>query len=78
MYCTVKFVGTIAYVLVLIGSGGMIAFATQFGFSTNLDGYRLMETRFLGLNGAQVWIGSWVLVLLGTLGQLIVFRATLP
>jgi hypothetical protein len=78
MECNAKMFGTIAYLLVLMGSGGMIVFASKFGFSTNLDGYRMMKARFLRLDGAQVWFASWGFVIVGTLMQLIAFRVTPP
>jgi len=67
----VKLLFSLSYISVIAGSLGLAAFATKFGFATNLDDYRLSEKTFMGLNGAQVWIGSWVLIVAGTIGQLV-------
>jgi hypothetical protein len=68
-----KFVFSFSYVLVMLGSLGMMVYATKYGFATNSDEYRLSRKKFMGLNGAQMWRVSWVLILLGTFGQLIAF-----
>ncbi len=54
---------------VIVGSLGMMAFATKFGFSSDLDGYRLSPVRFFKMNGAQVWSVSWSFILIGTVLQ---------
>lgn len=59
------------YVFVVLGSVGMIVFATKFGFSTHLGGYRNLENRYLGMDGACVWWVSWCLIIAGTVLQLI-------
>jgi hypothetical protein len=64
---------SLSYISVIAGSLGLAAFATMFGFATNLDEYRVSEQKFIGLNGAQVWIGSWILIIVGTVGQLVIF-----
>ena len=66
-----KVILSFGYILVVLGSLGMMIFATKFGFSTNLDGYRLSKDRFLCMDGAQVWLASWVLIIIGTIMQLI-------
>jgi hypothetical protein len=54
---------SLSFLLALIGSLGMIVFAVRFPFSTNLHDLKLTEQRFLRLDGAQVWIRSWVLII---------------
>lgn len=64
---------SLAYISVIAGSLGLAAFATKFGFATNLDENRVTGQKFIGLNGVQVWIGSWMLIIVGTIGQLLIF-----
>jgi hypothetical protein len=59
------------YLLVIVGSLGMMAFATKFGLATTMVEHRLSEGRFLGMNGAQVWFRSWVFIVVGTVLQLL-------
>lgn len=67
----VKALVTASYLLVVIGSAGMVLFATRFPFSTRIQDLRLVPERALGLNGHQVWKYGWVCIIAGTLGQLI-------
>lgn len=60
----------LGYVGVLLGSIGMILFS-RFGLASSLDEHRLSGVRALGMNGAQVWIGAWALIIGGTLLQLV-------
>jgi hypothetical protein len=66
-----KILVSLAYVLVVCGSIGMIIFATKFPLSSRNKDLRHSEERFLGLNGYQVWLYSWLLIILGTIMQLI-------
>ena len=67
---TVLLILTVSYCLVMLGSTGMILFTTRFPFATGLSDLRLAKQRLLGLNGQQVWQGSWSAIILGTAGQL--------
>ncbi len=67
-----KIVFTVSYALVIVGSGGMIAFAYKFPLAGG-GIWQLKHTseRFLTLNGYQVWVSSWFAILLGTAGQIL-------
>ena len=68
---SVKVILTISYLLVIMGSIGMMVFAVKFSFSTSIFQLKNTSERFLWFDGYQVWIYSWVLILVGTAGQLI-------
>jgi hypothetical protein len=68
---TDKIIFTISYALVIIGSVGMIVFAFKFPLASGISQLKDTSERFLGLKGYQVWVYSWVAILLGTAGQLI-------
>ena len=68
---TDKIFFTISYLLVIVGSVGMIVFGSKFPFATGIAQLKDTPERFLGLNGYQVWVYSWIAILLGTAGQLI-------
>jgi hypothetical protein len=69
---TTPIILTVSYALILAGSIGMVLFATRFSFSTNLWEQPCTKERLFGLlNGREVWILSWVAIILGTLGQLV-------
>ena len=65
-----KIIFTISYALVIAGSSGMLVFAFKFPFATGIAQLKDTPERFLGLNGYQVWVYSWIAILLGTAGQL--------
>ena len=69
--CVAKVIFTVSYLLVLVGSIGMIIFARKFSFASSLWEQRYTKERLFGLNGYQVWTSSWVAILLGTVGQAI-------
>lgn len=66
-----KIIFTISYGLVIIGSIGMIKFASKFPFSTHIADLKLAKERLFGLDGYQVWVCSWAAILIGTFGQLV-------
>ena len=67
-----RMIFTVSYLLVMAGSGGMVAFARKFPFASGgAWELRHTEERFLRLNGYQVWVYSWLAILLGTAGQII-------
>ena len=66
-----KLLVSAGYVFVVLGSLSLIVFATKFGFATNLDDYEVSPTRYLRMNGKQVWWLSWILIVLGTSLQLV-------
>ena len=61
---------TLAYFLAIVGSCGMIALK-RFPLSSNIDELRYSMERFCGLDGSQLWMWSWVLILLSGALQLI-------
>lgn len=63
---------TVSYSLVIVGSGGMVAFACKFPLAGGVWQLKHTPERFLGLNGYQVWVYSWIAILLGTVGQILV------
>jgi hypothetical protein len=60
----------LGYILAIAGSVGMIVFAMRFPSSTSIRDLALARERFGLLNGYQVWIVSWSLIVLGGLIQL--------
>jgi hypothetical protein len=62
-----------SYILIIIGSLGMMVFVTKFSFITPIENSQLTNERFLNLNGYQVWRGSWICIIFGTVIQLIYF-----
>ena len=53
----------------IIGSVGMVIYATNFPFSSNIWELKFGPERLMGLNGYEVWAISWVLIILSGLGQ---------
>jgi roadblock/LC7 domain-containing protein len=49
----------------------MMFFATRFPFSTAIKELKFAKERFLCLNGYQVWQYSWLVIIIGTIGQLV-------
>lgn len=68
---TSKTIFTISYALMIVGSAGMIVFASRFPHATGIKELKEASERFLGLNGYQVWVWSWAAILIGTCGQII-------
>ena len=66
-----KIVISLSYIFVILGSVGMIIFATKFPFSTRIQDLKYADEKILGLNGYQVWMFSWLLIILATVIQLI-------
>ncbi len=66
-----------SYVFIILGSIGMIIFATKFPFSTSIKDLRIKGEKFIGLNGCQVWIWSWILIIAGTFIQLTLYFLSL-
>ena len=60
-----------SYVLIILGSAGMIVFARQFPFSSSIWELRNLDKKFLGLTGDRVWYWSWTLIISGTFIQLL-------
>lgn len=67
-----EILSTLGYVFIIIGSIGMICFATRFPFSTKIKELKSAPERLLRcLNGYQVWLWSWILIIAGSTIQLI-------
>jgi len=64
-----------SYILIILGSVGMILFATKFPFSANIKDLKHVTGKVLQLNGYQVWMFSWGFIIIGTAIQLIAFWA---
>ncbi len=60
-----------SYLLIVLGSIGMILFITKFPVSTRIKDLELTPTKIFSLNGYQVWKLSWLLIILGSLFQLL-------
>jgi hypothetical protein len=60
----------LGYVLAIIGSLGMIVFAVKFPLSSSIKDLAQTSERFGPLNGYQVWVVSWSLIVLGGILQL--------
>jgi hypothetical protein len=58
-------------VLIICGSAGMILFASRFPFSTSIKELKFSDERWYGLNGYEVWVWSWCLIIIGTVIQLL-------
>jgi hypothetical protein len=61
----------LGYVFAIAGSAGMIMYATRFPSSTRIKDLALAIERFCCLNGYQVWVVSWSLIVLGGILQLV-------
>lgn len=66
-----KIIFTVSYTLVIVGSGGMVVFATRFPLASGIRELKHAKDRFFRLNGYQVWVFSWLAILFGTVGQII-------
>ena len=66
-----KILNSFAFVFILIGLLGQIGFVRKFPSSTNIKDLQLSPERLLRLNGYQVWKWSWILILVGSIVQLI-------
>ena len=68
---------SLGYVFIIIGSIGMILFVVKFPLSTNLKDLKLAPERLLRyLNGYQVWLGSWISILVGSAIQILMIWIT--
>ena len=54
---------------IVSGSLGMIAFSTRFSLASAMWMHEYEKTRLLGLNGFQVWVTYWGLIIAGTVDQ---------
>lgn len=66
-----KILLTVSYLLVIVGSGGMIALGCKFPLVSSIWELKYTSEKFIGLNGHQVWVYSWLAILIGTAGQLL-------
>jgi hypothetical protein len=66
-----KILFTLSYLLIIVGSGGMIAFGCKFPAVSGIWELKYTSERFIGLNGFQVWVFSWLAILIGTACQLL-------
>lgn len=66
-----KAIFTVSYALVILGSIGMVVFASRFPFSTRIKDLETSSATFCGLNGYQVWFYSWAVIIVGTVGQIV-------
>jgi len=72
-----KIIMSISYILIILGSIGMILFATKFPFSTRIQDLTFSKVKYMGLNGYHFWVVSWFSIIIGTLIQLINYWMTL-
>jgi hypothetical protein len=72
-YLALKLIFSISYLLIILGSLGMMFFATKFPFCTRIRDLEGESERLIGLNGFQVWKYSWIAIIIGTIMQLINF-----
>ena len=63
---TWKVIVSLSFISIIIGAIGMIIFATRFHFSTRIKDLQLAEERIFGLDGYQLWMISWLLIICGT------------
>jgi len=75
-FIILKIVISSSYISIICGSVGMMVFVTKFPFSTSIQDLRYVRERVFGLNGYQVWRFSWLLIILGTIIQLINYWMT--
>lgn len=61
-----------SYMLIILGSIGLILFATKFSFSTRTADLKYANERLLSLNGYQVWKYSWAIIIAGNIIQLVI------
>ena len=54
---------------VVLGSIGMLGFASKFPFSTALRDLKYVKERFLFLNGYYLWNLSWGFIIAGSIIQ---------
>ena len=66
-----KFVLIVSYLLIILGSFGMILFAIKFSVSTNIRDLEYIHEKVFFLNGFQLWATSWSLIIAGTAIQLV-------
>jgi hypothetical protein len=64
---------SLAYPLIILGSIGMMLFASKFPLSSCIRDLESCNERLCGLNGYQVWKFSWLLIIAGTVMQFIWF-----
>jgi hypothetical protein len=70
-YLALKLIFSISYLLIILGSLGMMFFATRFPLSSRIKDLEYAQERFVGLNGFQIWKYSWIAIIIGTIIQLI-------
>jgi hypothetical protein len=68
-----KVFGVLSYLLTIAGAGGMIVFSQKFPLTTAIWMLKHTQERFLGLNGYEVWIASWLFIISGSLVQGILY-----
>lgn len=69
-----EFLSAAGYLFIVVGSIGMICLAGKFPlFKRTKDLESASERLLRYLNGHQVWVWSWVLILVGSLIQCIIF-----
>lgn len=71
MNYVLKIIFGFSYLAIMLGSYGLMKFVTKFPLSSSLDNHELTGRKYFGLNGKQLWKYSWVLIIFGTLFQLI-------
>jgi len=68
---------SLSFAFIIFGSIGMIIFATKFPCSTFNEELKFTDEKFIGLNGRQVWICSWILIIAGAVMQLLLYWVSL-
>lgn len=69
----IKLFFSLAYPLIILGSIGMMLFASRFPLSSCIKDWESCNERLCSLNGYQVWKFSWLLIIAGTGLQFIWF-----
>lgn len=68
-----KVFGVLSHIFTISGAFGMIVFSQKFPFSTSIWMLKHTHERYLGLNGYEMWILSWSLIIAGSLIQGILY-----
>lgn len=66
-----KFVLIVSYLIIILGSFGMILFVIKFPFSTSIRVHESNPPKVFFLNSFQLWATSWSLIIAGTAIQLV-------
>ena len=71
-----NFVVVASYLSIIVGSAGMIILVMKYPFSTRIQDLEFADKPILGLNGKQLWIWSWSLIMAGMAVQFLDYIVT--